>query len=242
MKYRRTVTMWMMILAPVACTAVAALYVHPQHVSRTAWNDIIDMVNQLWSGIWIPLAAGLTAGLSAHMETGTCGWRSLRARNVSPAYLYLAKLNVLVVQMFLSSLWLTACTIGTAFLIGVSQPIAWSALLTAIVTSWCATLPLLFASYWIAEAIGWAVSIALGIMGILVASIVGATSVGAHIWEFIPWSWPIRLLYQVYGLFVPMTSTRLSCSAVLAVLLAAIVLTFALGWGGIRWFERREVD
>ncbi|GGI96574.1 multidrug ABC transporter permease [Alicyclobacillus cellulosilyticus] len=241
-KSRRTAVMWMTLLAPVVCAAVAVLYVHAHGVSRTTWRDTIDVVNQVWSGLWLPLAAGLMAGLSAHMEADAGGWGALRARHVSPAHLYVAKLSVIAAYMGLSTLWLVASSTGMSALAGVVQPIPWGALLAAVLANWCAVLPLLFASYWIAEAAGWSVPIALGVMGMLIASVVGGTSVGNHTWMFIPWSWPMRIFYEVYGWFAPWTATPSFENAAWNVWLAAIAIAAGLGWGGAHWFERREVD
>ncbi|MBX6395747.1 MAG: ABC transporter permease [Alicyclobacillaceae bacterium] len=242
MKYRRTAVSWLLFLAPVGCILITGLYVYPHRFSHAAWIQIVDTADQVWSGIWIPLGVGLIAGLSAHMEVRAGSWRALRGRNVSPARLYGAKLVVLGVQMGLSTLWLTVLLVLMASVYGISVTVPWRALIAAMVVNWFGTLPLLYGSYWIAEAIGWAVSIGLGILGILIASIIGATSVGSGIWVFIPWAWPMRLLVQVYAFFLPHAPVHPSPHVFWGVVAASAVLACTLAWSGTVWFHRREAE
>lgn len=242
LKYRRTAVPWLLVLAPVVTVILAGRYTYSHRFGQEAWIQVMDITNQIWSAIWLPLGVGLIAGLSAHLEAPGRTWRALRGRNVSPAWLYVTKLAVLGIQTLLSTLWLVVLILLTGVVIfKIPYAVPWLPLLTAMVVNWFVSLPLLFASYWIAEAIGWAVSIGLGFFAILVAAIIGGTGKGAGVWAFVPWSWPIRMVYQVYGLFMPVSSTPSSSLVFWGVLTASAVLTLTLTWGGSMWFERQEV-
>jgi len=95
-------------------------------------------------------------------------------------------------------------------------------------------------------AFGMGVSIALGGAGFLVAAVMGATVVGDKIWQFIPWTWSVRLSnfpeFLIPGIQLPI---GLVPSEFLAqqygICLPIVILgTITLLIGSLVWFNRWE--
>ncbi len=240
-KYRRTSIPWLLFLVPFAVVAVAALYVYPRRFQPDAFAQTMEIVVEVWSGIWLPLGLGLLAGLSAHIEDGAGAWRTLRARNISPIELYGAKLVVLAGQLLLSTLWLVVLLLFTVHMFRLPLVVSWEALVLAMVVNWFVSLPLLLFSMWLAEGIGWAVSIAAGVAGILIASIVGATEIGVGIWPFIPWTWPMRMVFQVDLALTHTLQVDFSPGLFWGVLAGSLATSLVLLLASLLWFRRREV-
>ncbi|WP_025689414.1 ABC transporter permease [Paenibacillus zanthoxyli] len=243
-KSRRTAIPWLLFLAPIAVTGIAALYVQPHHLAKDAWTQMLDIISQLWFAIWFPLAWGLLSGLSAHLESASGGWKALRIRNISPALLYGSKIAVLVIQTLLSTLWLVILTVAAGKMISIPSAVPWPGFIASFVAGWIASLPLLIGSLWLAEGLGWAIAVGFGIVGILIASLIGATSLGVGIWQFILWSWPIRLTYIVYAFitkYIEIQMTPVVLVVFWSVFASSIGLSAILSYFSIKWFHGREV-
>ncbi|WP_233277851.1 lantibiotic immunity ABC transporter MutE/EpiE family permease subunit [Paenibacillus durus] len=243
-KSRRTAIPWLLFLAPIAVTGIAALYVYPHHLEKDAWTRMLDLINQLWFAVWFPLAWGLLSGLSTHLESASGGWRALRIRNVSPATLYGSKIAVLVIQTLLSTLWLAILTMIAGKMVAIPFEAPWLGFIASFGTGWIASLPLLIVSLWLAEGLGWAIAVGFGTLGILIASLIGATRLGVGIWQFIPWSWPIRLTYFVYAFItksIEMEMTPVVLVVFWSVFASSIGLSAIFAYFSIKWFHGREV-
>ncbi|WP_088830494.1 ABC transporter permease [Paenibacillus tyrfis] len=243
-KYRRTAIPWIAFLVPLAFMGIVLLYAYPYHGEKTAdtlVQDMMDQAAQLWYGVWFPLGWGLLTGLSAQFEAASGNWLALRVREVSPAKLYGAKMIVLAIYTGLSTLWLFILLAVAGNLLGVPGAEPWWAVAAALLAGWIASLPLLFISLWLAEAFNWAVAVGFGTIGILIASLIGATSLGNGNWTFIPWSWPIKFTYMSYLSLTQSGESPFPATIYWNVLVSAIVLSMAITGISVKWFKDREV-
>ncbi|WP_025689416.1 ABC transporter permease [Paenibacillus zanthoxyli] len=224
-KSRRTAIPWLLLLAPIAVTGFTALDVQPHRLEKDAWTQVFGIINQLWFAVWLPLAWGLLSGLSAHLESASGRWKALRIRHVSPAILYGSKIAVLAIQTLLSTLWLAILTVAAGKIIAIPSAAPWQGFIASFVAGWIASLPLLIGSLWLAEGLGWAIAAGFGIIGILIASLVGLPRLGVGIFtKYI--EAPADPLFFVT--FWPVFAVSIGLSMILALI-------------SIKWFHSREV-
>ena len=251
-KQRRTATRWLVMVVPVTLAGLLAWYASVSS-SELSWTDLSRLVFETWTTICVPVGAALFAGLSASLEDDAGGWWALRARPVSPAALYGAKLLVLAAHTLASSLVLGIFVglFGVAF--GTSPEITtgvpWASLLALALVLWVCALPLLALQLWVAEAWGFGAAVAVGVQGLLLAALIGGNSLGGGafgVWLAVPWAWPVRGVYPALVLLGldggGPTALPVSPEGILlAVCAFSLVLASALTAAGLAWFSRREV-
>lgn len=242
LKYKRTSIPWLLTIPPFVVVFISTYYVSLNNIDSDTWIQLLDFTNQIWSGVWLPLGWGLIAGLAANIETTSGNWRSLRVRSQSPYKLYGAKILVLAVQTFLSTLLLFILLFIAGGILEIPLDYPWREFSVVMIVNWISGMPLFLFSLWIGEMFGWAISVGFGVFGILAASIIGATIVGNDIWVFIPWAWPVRLVYMGYAL-VNNNSHLLAPSNIFwSVLIAVICLSILITISSIKWFHRKEIN
>lgn len=189
LKFRRTGA-WAVVVGPPVLLVLALLwYSSATDVTRQpewlSWT-VLDG----WASIFVPMGAALLGGLAAHREIGAGNWVALRSRPVRPGTLYGAKLLVVLLQALASVVVLVALVLlGTALTGGGG---AWQTVTAGTGIVLLTTLPLLLFHLWLAMAKGLGASLAVGGGGVLVASLLGGTSLGNGIWQVVPWAWPLR--------------------------------------------------
>ncbi len=241
-KYRHSSIPRFLLLAPLVIAAAVYIYSAPYRLDATAWLTVFNVGNEFWSGLWIPIGWGLIAGLAGEMEASSDGWRALRMREVQPALLYLAKAAVLALYGLLFSLWFWALLYVVGRLLEVPHPFPFFLFASALAVNWLGTLPWVWTALWLAEGAGWTVSIGSGAIGTLVSSILGgATTLGNNIWPFIPWTWPMRLIYLDYGMLTSSLQGVVSSTLFWLILIAAIGTGCIILILGMWWFQHRDL-
>lgn len=94
---------------------------------------------------------------------------------------------------------------------------------------------------------GMGASIGISIGGILMAAILGLTSVGAKVWAFVPWTWPVKLGMLPSAYFIKEAGTisteafysKVMQTASIEFIVVAIGLIIFL-IGGVIWFKMWE--
>ena len=242
-KYRRTFTWPLVLLGPVLWEAAVASYLTLRPSS--GWREVFAWTFEAWTQLFIPIGAALLAGLAASCEAQAGDWRALRTRPVAPGLLYAAKLLVLLAQTLIGTALVGGAAGVAGLAIGAPGPVPWATLALAAALAWVAALPVVSLQLWVATARGPGLSLGLGAVGLLLAAIVGGTSMGDAIWPLVPWAWPPRILavpaLQVLGGAVS-EAASVRASLILRYLLAAGPgVGLLLSGAGILWFSRREV-
>jgi lantibiotic protection ABC transporter MutG family permease subunit len=240
-KYKRTPIPWLIILSPFAIVLISAYYASLQPIDGNTWLAIFDNMNQIWSGAWVPFGWGLISGLATNIEKSSGNWRSLRVTDKSPGILFASKILLLVMLVLFSALLLVVFSYLAGQIIGISNEFPLKEFVVPMIVNWIAGLPILIISLWLAEVLGWGVSVGVGAIGILIASIIGGTTVGGDIWAFVPWSWPMKLTYIDYALITNTLPSSVPINTFWVVLLVAVVLSFVIAIASVWWFQRREV-
>jgi ABC-2 type transport system permease protein len=196
-KYRRTPTVWMLALAPPALSAFSGWYLS-ESGARGSWGELIAFAYLLWGMLCIPAKASLLAGLATVYEERANGWRGLLTRPIRPSAFYLGKLAVLATHVLIGSILLSLSLVAMGLLMTLPGAI-WESLAVAAMLSWIASLPLLALHLWVATIGGFEASVAVGTPGLLVAALIGGTSLGDGIWWAVPWAWPVGILSPLFG-------------------------------------------
>lgn len=97
----------------------------------------------------------------------------------------------------------------------------------------------------IAQALGGlGASLGLGAVGLLLAAVVGGTSLGNGVWAFVPWAWPVRIMVaaelQLLEKLPPGAAHFRADAYALFILAMGLGLGLLLAVTGIIWFSCRE--
>ncbi|MBB6015988.1 hypothetical protein ACFP9V_11410 [Deinococcus radiopugnans] len=172
-KYRHTALPWLMTVTPVLVVVLGQTLLD----ARGLW--------EFWTLLVLPFAVALVPALGWGQEAES--WRVLRARAISPTRLYGTKLLVL---------WLAALLSGVVLFVAaalISQPLPRPApLLTLLALS---SFALLAFHLWLAMRFSPAVTLGVGLIGTLLAALLGGTGLGAGLWPFFPWVWASVLTF-----------------------------------------------
>lgn len=237
-KYRRTATPYLLVFAPLLLVAFVSWHLWASH-RLGSWPVLVGWLYQFWTMAWLPVGVALLAGLAATYEVQAGDWVGLRARPVRPARLYAAKLLVVCGHVLLSTLLLAGLAALSGRQAALPGDLPWCLLLVASLLSWLAALPLIAGQLWLATARGFAASLAVGSVGLLLAALIGGTGLGNNVWLLVLWAWPARSVgsalaaYEGEAVYLGQALLVGGLAAVLATLLAA---------AGCVWFARREVE
>ncbi|MFX4300813.1 ABC transporter permease [Alicyclobacillus tolerans] len=242
MKYRRTAVPWLVLICPVLVVSISSVYVAPHRIQATAWPTVLNIGNEVWSGLWIPIGWGLIAGLAGELEASAGRWRWLRSIELAPGLLYIAKAFVLAFFTFVGCVWLWALLLIAGGVLRIPYPMPIGIFVACMAVNWLSALPWLWTALWLAEGSHWGVLLGIGAIGTIVASIIGgATALGNNIWPFIPWTWPMRFVYLIYDMLTPELQSAAPQIIFWSVLIAAVILSIIMLLLGTWWFHRRDV-
>ena len=249
LKTKRTAIRWLTFCMPVLSSAFLLWYIgqrgiHDNEQVLTA----CDLFLEVWTTFVIPLGAGLLPGLLIRQEelagdfTGFFRTRAPRYRLFTGKFVFLYGLSAV-------STLIAAITFGIGLdrFPGVSVP--WPVFIMSVLSILVGMIPILILQLWASFAWGMGASIGISIGGLLMAALIGATSLGNKIWQFIPWAWPVRLakltvrhlvsapggIQPTEGIPPDFVMSQLTTG--LAAVTVCSILAFA---GGVLWFNRWE--
>ncbi|PNT91338.1 lantibiotic immunity ABC transporter MutE/EpiE family permease subunit [Clostridium thermosuccinogenes] len=242
LKYKRTFTRRLILLAPMFFIFMAL----PQKLFMPAnylrsWQLILDLVFNWWPVVFIPMGLALFAALTESQEKKAGSYRSLRARDVSPANLWVAKVVIMGFHTLISTLVLIGATVISGLITG-DGSIPWFKIFAGGLTTWIVSLAIIPLQLWMAAWKGTFASMATGFLGLIAGVIASA---GPY-WLYVPWSWPTRLMCPIIGVhpngtLLESTSSLLNASVIpkgiLISLAALVIFTFITAV----WFNNREV-
>ena len=239
LRTKRTAVRWLTFLMPVVVSLCTVAYLTLRSGSTQAFA--FEGFFTIWSGLIIPIAAGVLAGTVVHEEELAGNFIGFLGTGICRMKLFLGKFLLLLSCM-------TICTLLAALVLGGGMELFVPCgadlrlfLLAATLIS-LGTLPLLALHLWVSFAWGMGASIGISFGGLLMAMLFGTTSLGAGIWRFIPWTWPVKLGLLPGAAFVD-TVENASANAVntgRVALTAAAVALIALLLCGALWFRKWE--
>lgn len=242
LKYKRTFMRKLILLAPLFFVLYALpqkLFMPPDYFRE--WQSVLNLVYNWWPVLFIPLGIALVASLVSAMERKAGNYRSLLACPVSPAKIWLGKIVVMAIYLFVSTLVLMAATLLSGWLTAEGAT-PWFEIIVGGLTIWLTSLACLPIQLWAATWKGTVCSMALGLVGL----IVGVIAAPKAYWVVVPWSWPIRLMCPIIGVhpngtLLEATDPLLEASVIpIGIMVSLFSLIFLTGVTAA-WFSRREV-
>ncbi|NLA59234.1 MAG: lantibiotic immunity ABC transporter MutE/EpiE family permease subunit [Firmicutes bacterium] len=195
LKYKRTIAKKLLLTAPLFFLLVALLqswFMPPEYAH--SWTMVLALIYNWWPVLFIPLGAALVAGLVINQEKRAGNYRAVLIHPISPSYVWLGKIVVLVYHMSLTTLVLMGTTIAFGF-ITATGPVPWREILVGGAILWITALPQIPIQLLVAHIFGIFACIALGVVGLLG----GVLAAQTPYWIYSPWSWPTRLMCPLMG-------------------------------------------
>jgi len=248
LKTKRTAIRMFTFYMPLVYAALIIGYFALRGIDKNTQISVFQGFFEVWTVCVIPLSIGILSGLIVHYEELAGNFNGLLSSRVSRYRLYWSK-------FLLSVLIMTACTLIAAivFVVGLDVlldvPIAWPIFIVASIFAILGMIPLLALHLWAGFIWGMGASIGISIGGLLMAAIMGATNLGDKIWQFIPWTWPVRLAI-LPGAYLQFTedmqfppeviSSGFVLNQLATGLAASSLCLVAALIGGFIWFNRWE--
>jgi len=233
---------------PVIYAALIIGYVFLRGVDENTQTLVFQILFEAWTAVIVPLGAGILSGFIVHQEELAGSFNGFLSSKVSRYSLYLGKLSILILTMSAST-FIATFVLGIGLQLTLNVSIIWPIFIAAAILAIIGTIPVLALHLWASFAWGMGASIGISIGGLLMAALMGATSLGNKIWQFIPWAWPVRLakLPGAYLLYTPdmqvppeIISSGFVLNQLLIGLIAVAVCFLVALVGGIVWFNRWE--
>ena len=221
LRAKRTAVQWLTLCMPIIFSLCVVFYLTTK--SGSTQEFAFEGFFTVWTVFIIPIGVG-----------------------ISRVRLYLGKFLFLL-------FCLTICTFIATLILCIGMSIAvpsgatiWLFLSAAGLVV-IGTLPLLAIHLWVSFAWGMGASIGISIGGILMAAILGLTSVGEKVWAFVPWTWPVKLGMFPGIYFIKEAETisteafysKVMQTASIELIVVAIGLIIFL-IGGVIWFKMWE--
>ncbi len=249
LKTKRTAVRWLTFCMPVVYGLLIIGYVALRGIDENTQMLVFQSFFEGWTAFIIPLGAGILSGFIVHQEELAGSFNGFLSSKVSRHSLYLGKLSILILTMTASTFIATVVLCVGLNVVFPGVLIGWPIFIAAAILVVIGTIPLLALHLWASFAWGMGASIGISIGGLLMAALVGATSLGNKIWQFIPWAGPVRLAKQAgaYLQFTPdmqvapeIISSGFVLNQLATGLVAVAVCLVAALIGGIVWFNKWE--
>lgn len=241
LKYRRTFTRELILLAPLFFVLVAL----PQRIFMPAdylrpWRLLILQIYNWWPVVFIPFGMALFAALVEAEERKAGNYRGIRALNVSPSLIWTGKITVMAIHSFVATLVLFAAVVVSG-LVTAGGAIPWREIFAAGSTVWVTSLAVIPLHLWMATWKGTFASMALGFLGM----ITGVLAASKPYWVYVPWSWPTRLMCPVIGVHpngIPLGAADplMNPSVIPVGIILSIASLIAFTVITSLWFHKRE--
>lgn len=238
LKTKHTVIRWFIFFLPLCFAGLGIAYM--KYRSEISSAFVFEGFYMIWSAVIIPIGAGLLTGFLIHEEEMAGNFNNILNTEISRVKLYAGKFIFSVISLTLCTLLVSLIhSIGMAAVLPGRANISWffmAALLTAV-----GTFPILAIHLWISFLWGMGTSIGVGICGILMAVLIGTTSLGNEVWVLLPWSYPVKMA------MFPMASSFLSGTMMIEAILQLIkefcfsmIFSVIFLSGGMFWFRKWE--
>lgn len=248
LKTKRTAVRMLIFCMPVVYAALIIGYAALRGFDKNTQILVFHTFFEAWTAFVIPLTTGILSGFTVQQEAFAGNFIGLLSSKVCRYELYLAKLILLVLCVTASTLMATIVLgVGLSIFSGIS--LSWPIFIAASILAVIGTIPLLALHLWASFRWGMGASIGISIGGLLMAALMGATSLGDRIWQLIPWAWPVRLAILPGAYLQFMEDMKFPPEVIssgfvlnqLAIGLVSATLCFAVSLiGALIWFNKWE--
>lgn len=206
LKLKRTLALWMVLIAPLVVVVLLFLQIYMQDVPKKqplpgdeAWLRLGKSVTSLWGFLMLPLFITLEAALLGGLEHGEKQWKQLFALPVPRWTIYTAKLLVCLALIAVSTVILWAGTIAAGLILQQVRPeignrgsVPWAAMLRMAMLTWLAAWLIISLQTWVS--LRWRsfpLAVGVGMSG----TVVGFIVMQSEKWgKFYPWALPLTTM------------------------------------------------
>lgn len=239
LKTKHTVIRWVTFFIPVVISLCVVAYL--SYRSNLTTQFIFNGFFTVWTAIILPVGVGILSGYIIHEEELAGNFVRFLNTGISRSKLYIGKFLLLI-------FCLLSCTVISTLILCVGMKIATpyagnvSLFMLASLLAVIGSLPILSIHLWISFLWGLGSSIGISIGGILMAALIGGTSLGHYIWPFVPWAWPVKMaMFPSIYLMNPTTLLITKAKEQLTSIFIIIIITLTiLQIGSIIWFKNWE--
>ncbi|MGC8229992.1 ABC transporter permease [Pseudobacillus badius] len=151
------------------------------------WTEAWTQASLFYGMIMLPILSGFYCSLSCRNENSGGGWKQMLVLPPSRVIVYIAKMLVILLLVFVTQLVLILEFIITGSLFGIQDPIPWSFLFKVLVLGFLAVCALVALQLWMASQIkSFVTPIAINVALTLLAFV----AAGAEWGNFYPWAQP----------------------------------------------------
>ncbi|OKO95285.1 Lantibiotic ABC transporter [Geobacillus proteiniphilus] len=191
-KTKRTAIRMMVIITPIIYPLFMVWY-FSNYRTPMLWQMKIYQGFFEVLAVSLPMIISLLTGLMSYQEEKAGSFMNILTGPVSKIKWYVGKLTLLIFIACADILLATILMLfGMKYVLKVVH-IHYDVFLQGAMLSIVGSLILFSMHLFISFAFGMGASIAVGSGGFLIAALIGATSLGDHIWSYIPWAWAVRL-------------------------------------------------
>lgn len=239
MKTRHTILHRLVLLIPLFCS-LAVLGYAAYRKNSFSLAFFYQGFFLIWSAVLLPLGVGILTGILVHEEEEAGNFYGLLQCSRKRSSLYLGKFSAALVFLT-GSTFLTTLIISTGLCFLLQKERGVGLFLTAACLAVCGVLPVLAVHLWVSFAFGMGASVGVGICGLLLAVLLGSTSLGDHIWYAVPWTYPVKMAMfpMAFSMFPENMRTEAEKPFVLAFALSLVLSVLILA-GSMLWFEKWE--
>lgn len=248
LKTKRTAMRWLVFLVPVILPSLVAGYVWTRGMGSSDSMFIFQLFFETWTVLVLPIGIGVLTASMIYLEEGAGSFVGLLSSKKPKYQLYLSKLAILILMLTVST-GIALIVYGLVLYPTIHMMIEPFIYISAAILVIVSAIPLFTLHLWISLAWGTGATIGVSIAGLLIAALVGATSLGSTIWPFVPWAWPVRLAklpgqYLLYTADMAVPPEVISSGIIwtyLAIgMVAVLIFTLITLFGGMLWFNRWE--
>lgn len=234
LKLRKSAIWLLLAASPALAAAIGYLSIRSEGPDGQSWVYLSTVAAISHGIVFLPLLAGLFSAFVCRYEHDSGGWKQLLALPVQRGGVYLAKLAIVLLLLFLCQLLYLAGLAAAGLLLGLPGPMPLADLAQSALGGFAAAVPL--AAMQLAFSVGWtsfAAPLAINTMMALPNVIIINS---ARYAPYYPWAQPIRAM-------MPDTENRYGILHLPPVsLYAVVVLGFVLFLlGGLIYFRRKDV-
>lgn len=244
LRTKRTAVRWLTFCMPAAVSLCAVLYLAFR--DGTTQEFAYEGFFTVWTVFILPVAAGVLSGSLVNEEELAGNFGALLTTSLSRGKLYLGKFLLLVFCIAICT-FLATVVLCIGMCAAMPSKVAAGPFLAAAALTVMGALPLLALHLWVSFVWGMGASIGISLGGLLMAALLGLTSLGTGIWPLVPWTWPVKLGMLPGSFFLINAGTispaqsliQITRTASIGIVASGIgLLVFLLG--GSLWFRRWE--
>jgi len=237
LKLKRTLALWMALLAPLVVVALQFLIVLTRgedliRAGANPWVFLSRNIFMLWSIIMLPLFIALEAALLGHIEHSGSNWKHIFATPLPRRSIYVAKLLAGLILAALGSLVMFCLILLSGGILAQIKPVL---ALAETPCPWIRFLELAFVPFvaaWLLIAIhtwislrwpNFVLALGIGVAGTMASLFLINSEYGLHF----PWTIPALAvntrINQLFGGDPSPVAAQVQSSVLLALILAAVV-------------------